>query len=319
MYNIKDSSVEKIESTTFSALNMLESDIEEILINNIDMICEEDESLLIVGRQVVNLAKGISDLTAVDHNGNIVLIEIKRDVKDIQARKEAFEFQAIRYAASYGTISDSEQLINEIYAPYLVNNHREEVTKGPYTSFELATRKLNEFLTEHGAIESFNKKQRIILVASGFDDQTMSAVAWLVNNGVNISCFKMIPYKIKDEIYIKIEKLLPLTEYEEYYVGFSTTTNRRTTPQSKIKRNKLPRILDMLEWGVIQAGDIIIAKYRTDEATLLDNGNVKVIGEEMSLQKWLRGVYGWSSVQTYAFALHKVKNKTLSRILGKSI
>ncbi|GEN82851.1 hypothetical protein SLU01_11630 [Sporosarcina luteola] len=57
--------------------------------------------MLIVRKQVRNASNGISDLTAIDHEGNIVLIEIKRDRKDIEGRKEAFEFQAIRYAASY--------------------------------------------------------------------------------------------------------------------------------------------------------------------------------------------------------------------------
>lgn len=40
-----------------------------------DMICDEEESTLIVGRQVRNEKNGRSDLTAVDKNGNIVFIE----------------------------------------------------------------------------------------------------------------------------------------------------------------------------------------------------------------------------------------------------
>jgi hypothetical protein len=46
-------------------------------------------------------------------------VEIKRDRKDIEGRKEAFEFQAIRYAASYATIEDPDDLVNKIYAPYI--------------------------------------------------------------------------------------------------------------------------------------------------------------------------------------------------------
>lgn len=89
--------------TTFSELNMQEYQIEELLSKNIDMICDEEESMLIVGMQVRNAKLGRSDLTAVDHNGEIVLIEIKKDRKDIESHKEAFEFQAIRYSASYAT------------------------------------------------------------------------------------------------------------------------------------------------------------------------------------------------------------------------
>jgi RecB family endonuclease NucS len=100
MYILNGRKADKIEAVTFTELRMQESDIEEILRTSIDMICDEEESMLIVGQQVKNEKNGRSDLTAIDNNGNIVLIEIKRDRRDIEGRKEAFEFQAIRYAAS---------------------------------------------------------------------------------------------------------------------------------------------------------------------------------------------------------------------------
>src|SRR5690554_2978782 len=104
MYNLSKNTAIRIKPISFSELQMKEENIEELLRNNIDMICEDEESMLIVGRQVKNEMNARSDLTAVDNDGNIVLIEIKRDRKDIQNRREAFEFQAIRYAASYATV-----------------------------------------------------------------------------------------------------------------------------------------------------------------------------------------------------------------------
>lgn len=86
----------EIENTNFKSLNLREEHIEEFLRKNIEVILEE-ETLLVVGKQVVNKENGKSDLTAVDEKGNLVLIEIKRDIEDIMQRKEAFEFQAIRY------------------------------------------------------------------------------------------------------------------------------------------------------------------------------------------------------------------------------
>jgi hypothetical protein len=70
----------------------------------------------------------------------------------------------------------------------------------------------------------------------------------------------------------------------------------------------------MLEWGVVKEGDIIVAKNKGDESTLLSNGHVMVDGEEKSMQAWLKNLYGWSSVQTYVFAIHKETGKTLSDI-----
>ena len=77
MYIINNRRVEKIEAVTFSELSMTESDLEEIIRNSIDMICDDEESMLIVGQQVKKEKNGRSDLTAIDNEGNIVLIEIK--------------------------------------------------------------------------------------------------------------------------------------------------------------------------------------------------------------------------------------------------
>jgi len=72
MYILKGKKVEKIESITFSELGMKENDLEEVLRGSIEMICGEEESMLIVGQQVKNERNCRSDLTAVDSNGNIV-------------------------------------------------------------------------------------------------------------------------------------------------------------------------------------------------------------------------------------------------------
>lgn len=314
MYSIKGKQAARIEPVTFSELNMTENDIEEVLRNSIDMICDEEESMLIVGRQVRNEKNGRSDLTAVDNNGNIVLIEIKRDRKDIEHRKEAFEFQAIRYAASYATIDKIDDLVKKVYAPY-IEKYRSEFELGELTSFELGIRKLNEFLRVNDAQKNFNEKQRIILVASDFDEQTLSAVAWLNSNNVDMSCYRLTPYRLNEDIFFYVEKLLPVTNYDDYYVNLMDKSAVTTvTGDKKITRRSLPKIDLMLEWGVVKEGDIIVAKGREDEGRLLSNGNVMVNGEEKSMQAWLKEVYGWSSVQTYVFAVHKETGKTLSQI-----
>ena len=125
MYILENNSVTKIEQTSFKELGLIEKDVEEILRKNIEMLCDEENSMLIIGQQVTNEEDGRSDLTAIDKEGNLVLVEIKRDKKDIEQRKEAFEFQAIRYAASLATIRLKEELVQDIYSPY-VEKHKEE-------------------------------------------------------------------------------------------------------------------------------------------------------------------------------------------------
>lgn len=156
MYHVTNDKAVKIGETTFSEINYKERNIEELLQKNIDMICDEEESMLIVGKQVRNARHGISDLIAVD---NKVLVEIKRDRRDIEGRREAFEFQAIRYAANYATIEDPEDLVNKIYAPY-IEKYRHEFEDSSLTSVELGSRKLNGFLQENITERNFNKNQK---------------------------------------------------------------------------------------------------------------------------------------------------------------
>ena len=282
----------QLEQTTFAELGLKENDVEELLRKNVELLCdEEDDSMLIVGQQVKNAASGRLDLTAIDKEGDLVLIEIKRDKKDIEKRKEAFEIQAIRYAASCATINSTGELIQDFFIPY-VEKHREEYPQTGLTTEEIAKRKLDEFIQING-ITAFNAHQKIILVASEFDAQTLSAVAWLNSNQVDM------------------KKLLPV---ENYYVNINKSKElergRRT-----VSRRQLPKIEEMMTWeDGVREHDIIVAKGTDKEAVLLANGQVQAPEGIMSLQKWLKMIYGWSSVQTYAFAVLKRERKTLEEI-----
>lgn len=311
MYILGHKTASLIEKTTFSQLGKYESDIEEILRKNMDMVCDSDEeSMLLVGQQVKNAELGRSDLIAIDKFGNLVLIEIKRDKKDIEGRKEAFEFQAIRYAASCATIDSVDKLIQNVYSPY-IEKHKTEFTDEDISSSEIAEEELNKFFIKNN-ISSFNEKQRIILVASEFDKQTLSAVAWLNKSKVDISCYQICPYKIENNILLDMKKVLPTVSHEDFYVDIISTNSITKNISGNITRRTLPKIDTLLKWHIVEPGDVLVAKDTSEEAVLNEDGQVKVGNKIMSLQQWLKGVYGWSSVQTYAFAIVKKNGKTLS-------
>lgn len=319
MYIVEDGVPKKIEETTFSDLNMKESDLEEMLRQNVDMLCEEEVSMIIVGQQVRNEKNGRSDLTAIDNDGNIVLIEIKRDKKDIEHRKEAFEFQAIRYAANCASIKEIDELIQNVFAPY-VEKHKEEFYSKydrSLTSIEIAQREVKSFISENGNPQ-FNRKQRIMLVASDFDDQTLSAVAWLNSNNVDISCYQVLPLQMEDKTLIDIKKILPLEEYDDYYVKIANSSSMSYTKResSDITKRSLPKIDKLMEWGIVKAGDQIKAKNKDDTATLMNDGKVKnnKTNEITTMQQWLKPLYGWPSIQTYVFAIDVKTGKTLSEL-----
>ena len=318
MYILDNNKVTKIEETTFKEIGMKECHVEELLRQNIEMLCDEEDSMLIVGQQVTNESSGRSDLTAIDNEGNIVLIEIKRDKKDIEHRREAFEFQAIRYAASFATIHTVDEFIQNIYSPY-VENHKDEYKDcKTHTSAEIAQRELANFFEGNNlSVEDFNNKQRIILVASEFDDQTLSAVAWLNSNSVDISCYQISLNKANEKVIIDMKKILPVDDYNDYLVNITRAqTFVPKKKNTKISRKILPKIDSMIDWGVVTPGDVIVANTSTKEESILQkDGNIKTSQNEiMTIQQWLKNITGWSAVETYKFAIDKKSGKTLSKL-----
>ena len=64
---------QEAEKVSFSSMNITEAKIEEFIRTNIRLLFEEDddETLLIVGQQVINLRNARNDLVALDANGNL--------------------------------------------------------------------------------------------------------------------------------------------------------------------------------------------------------------------------------------------------------
>ncbi|MCI6262620.1 MAG: hypothetical protein MR610_05120 [Olsenella sp.] len=317
LYLMDDEDQGNVVEKTFAELGMKESDVEDLLRKHIELVCDDDENMLVIGEQVVNEEKARSDLTALDGDGNIVLIEIKRDPADIKMRAEAFEFQAIRYAATCASITTIDELVQYVYGRYVEQHKGEFTDTDKLTSTEVATRKLNQFIDDSD-IQTFNAQQCIILVASDFDDQTISAVAWLDANNVDISCYRLTPYQVGDNTLIHSTKILPLGSYQDLYVGVSHTTSQTSKSRrvSGRTRKSKPRIKQLIEAGVVDVGATLYAKnHENQRVTLLQDGKVKLAsGNVISLNAWLQGVYGWSSVDVYEWAIDEKTHKTLDEL-----
>lgn len=220
-----------ITPISLKELKLKESDLEEFLRKNVDLLFE-DENILIICQQVKNKENGRTDLIAIDGDGNLVLIEIKKDKEDIVNRKEPFEFQAIRYAANLATIKTIDELVNKLFVPY-IEKYTDEFQGENLTSNELAYRTLNDFLNDNEVKTNFNNRQRILLVASEFDNQTLSACSWLISNGVDLKCITIQPIYFKNEYLFDINTLFPQKGLEEFCVEFSEKNNRGSKVQIK--------------------------------------------------------------------------------------
>ncbi len=308
---------EEIQRLTFKELGLKESDIEEFLVDNLDLLVDGEDNLLVVGQQVRNVQNGRSDLVAVDKFGNLVLIEIKRDLDDIKNRREPMEFQAIRYAATIARIDNLDILVSKIYAPYL--EKRGEI-QGELTASEQAKRKLMGFLESNDSGRTFNKKQRIILVASEYDEQTLSACAWLSSNNVDISCFTIEPRRYQQQLFLDVTKVLPLSKSEDFFVDVAVSRGNQVVKTTSSTKRYLPRMNQLIQWGIISQDDIIFIKNaQNSEAKVIDENTVSYQGVNMTYNEWGKKVTGWSAMSVYEWIIVKGQSETLHELRMKKM
>lgn len=316
----------EIEELTFKELNLKEAHLEEFIRKNIGLLFGDDENLLMVGQQVVDKQGSRSDLVAVDGDGCLVLLEIKRDLLDIKSRSETLESQAIRYAASLAKIKDPRDLVEKMFGSYIAKHRNEDLYKTKLESlseFELASRELNTFLKQNSAFNEFNQKQRIILVSSEFDEITLSSSAWLIRSGVDISCYELRPVRVNGQIIFEFTKIMPLENEEDFFVDIHPTTHEKVSPSSnveRIKRRTLPRMATLFDWNIIKSGDKLeIKNFGSSDATVINSKTVKFNGKIMSYNEWGQTATGWSSICIYEWAILKSVGKTLHQLRAEKM
>ncbi len=205
----------KIEETTFSKERLYETqNIEKWIKRNPGILYGDKENeIKIIGEQKQSLAKKRLDLLAVDRFGEIVIIELKRDLAESMT-----EFQAITYASSYiYSIFDD---ICTIYSEYLIKNKEELNLSNIENIYELATNELKAFLEATVNIpDEFNSNQKIILVAGNFSKDLLSAATWLILKGIKIECIKLNLYKYENDLIIHPQMVLPTPDISENIIG----------------------------------------------------------------------------------------------------
>ncbi len=193
---------ERIEEVDFSQLGLRErQDIQEWVAANPSILGDD---LLIIDKEFSGFDRTNErlDLLAVDPEGTLVIIELKRDDTGADAH-----WQAIKYASYFRRASYSK--IVEMFAAF----------KG--IPPEAAEDRLLEHLEDSNAL---NKGQRIILASHRFSPEVMTAVVWLNEKAKNdnlVTCVALTPYRDGQtgSLYLQSSTVIPSPGVEEDLVG----------------------------------------------------------------------------------------------------
>lgn len=205
LYEITDNGVEKQDPTTFADAQLRErDDIQRLLRTDIGAI---DSDLLVVAEEFGEWeeARRRVDLLALDREGRLVVIELKRTEGGGH-----MDLQALRYAAMV-----SSMVVGDVVRAY------EGFLAKTQPGKDLDAR---ELIAQHLAAEddeelALSNDVRILLVSADFGREITTAVLWLNGfEGIDIRCVRLVPYSLDGRLLLDIQQVVPLPEAADYQV-----------------------------------------------------------------------------------------------------
>ncbi len=181
-----------VQQSGIADQGMLENELEAWIANSSDAFCREiGERLLLIGKQTVVGEVGADriDLLALDREGNLCVIELKRGDHKLQL------LQAIAYA---GMVSDwdAERIVSQLHQ--LTSKSRDEALNEIETFVALES------------IQEINRRQRIIIVADQFDYEVLAGAKWLnEKHGVDVKCIRVVLAQDNGSLYMTCTCVYP--------------------------------------------------------------------------------------------------------------
>jgi hypothetical protein len=184
-----------------------ELEIEKLIVSRTsdeNPILDEDifgEELFFIDRQIIDTNKKRSDIIALDRDGNLVVIELKKDEGRL-----GVEMQALQYLSDMSQFK-GEDFINKYYK------------KKNYDD-------INQFLNDGKFIKDINQKGRIILIARFFDRALFSMGKWLSDQGVSFKCISYETIKFNEKNLLNFSVIFDQTSSSSQYKLIFSNKNR---------------------------------------------------------------------------------------------
>ncbi len=216
LYQINDDEITDVPTTTFESEDIKERKDLQVLLKLRPEVISPDT--LIVGEEFSDWegSQKRIDLLGIDKKANLVVIELKRT-----ADGGYMDLQAIRYSAMISAMTFD--MLVEHYGQYLKRNNSEENARD----------KLVEFLDwEDTDAQELGQNIQIILASADFSKELTTSVLWLNEQGLDIRCVRMRPYKYHGRILLDVQTIIPVPEIEEYQIQI------RKKRQSEREQNK---------------------------------------------------------------------------------
>lgn len=202
IYRMTEKRIEPIPTISFADAGIMErSDLQRLLRDQIELIAPDT---LVIGEEFGDF-DGSSrriDLLAVDSDGNLVVIELKRTEDGVH-----MELQAIRYAAMVSTMTFDQAV--SCFEAYVQRRGQTRNARADLLAF---------LEWEDGHENVFGEKVKVILASADFSQEVTTTVLWLNAQGLDIRCVRLRPYGTRDNLLLDVQQVIPLPEAADYQV-----------------------------------------------------------------------------------------------------
>ena len=220
MYQINrdTNDIVQIKERRFADLGFREREhLQEWIAKNPEVLGEE---LLVIQKEFDGFSETNErlDLLCIDKEGNLVVIENKLDDtgRDVV-------WQALKYASYCSTLSTSQ--IIKIYQQNLDGSRRDEDARAVIIEF------LD--IEDEESLVLNREDQRLIFVANRYRKEVTSTVLWLLDHDLKIKCFKATPYSLADDLFLKVDQIIPVPEANDFMIEMKEKAKEDKTKSKK--------------------------------------------------------------------------------------
>ena len=198
LYRLKeDKNYEKVKRTSLANIGWKEKNLEDLLSKNINDLIYSNDLMTIFTQRIWQEEP---DILALDITGDLYIFELKRWTSNPENL-----LQVLRYGQLYGGSNYDE--LNELYKKHHV---------GAGTLLEAHKKHFD--LTESSQLKpsDFNKQQHFVVVTNGVDQETIEAISYWKNNGLNLDAITYWIYQIENEYFIEFDMYSPVEGFLAY-------------------------------------------------------------------------------------------------------
>lgn len=227
--------LDHIKRVSLQTIGWNEKDLENIIAKNIQELIPENQLMILAQERSFQEE---ADILALDEKGNLYIFELKR----WQSNKENI-LQVLRYGQKFGQYSYLK--LAELYKKYRNKSGSDKEVNLKTDHYEYFKDSLEEELDEN----KFNQIQHFIVITDGADIETLNAIQYWKDMGINIEASPYRVYEINGAKLFEFNKYNPKNDVmidldSEIYVVNSNLTWSKTNYIEMLRDEKASAYYD---------------------------------------------------------------------------